>query len=133
MFDSILSQLFTKIDPNSLSLTALIYVLVIFGLVFLWKRVWPHYTTVVVPMQQKIREMERTAKIDNEKRRLDADIEKDKHQTAVMESVRDALLELKIVSAGISQMLNKQQDSLTANFNEMLTRLEKVDLVVKEK
>lgn len=76
----------TRFDPNQLGLSAFFIVLTFGTLMFIWRKVWPWYTTVYYP-----------AKIEMEKYKENNRFIIEREQNQVMMAIRDAMIEIKTV------------------------------------
>jgi hypothetical protein len=101
-------QWFTQLNPATASISTLVFMLFTFGFLFIWKLGWPWFTKDYWPQRAKLKETLALAKIQ---------IEKD--ETSIQGTMRDALIELKVIAAQnllslqqhetqIAQILNQQ-------------------------
>jgi hypothetical protein len=89
-----LIQLLRALDPN-MGFAAVIGGLLIVGL----PRVWHWYTTVWFPAKQKL-----------EERRLQAELDRDKNDSATLVVMRDAVMEIKAFMVVLSERLLKKEE-----------------------
>jgi hypothetical protein len=108
-----IEQLLAKFDPATFSVTALVYIAVFAFLIWFFVYGWPHYTKNVAPQRAKLREMQVTAQIENERLRLQSEIDKDRQQTEALTGIRDALIEIKVMSGQIAKMVERQDPQLS--------------------
>lgn len=80
-------QVISKIDPNTISLQAYLYVVTIFGILFLLFYVWPWFRKDHYP--------KRAARIEKE---LDARLQIEKDRNSAMMSIRDTMLEIGLMT-----------------------------------
>lgn len=102
-----------RIDP-SFGFTLLVWVLVIWGLWFFTTKWWVWYTGVYMP-----------AKMKSHQDALDANLNVEKEQTQLMATLRDTVVELKVI-AGQQLILSQKHDGdAQRRFDQLLTMIPK--------
>jgi hypothetical protein len=79
-------QWLLKTDPNNFSFAALVFVVLVSAILFLWLRWWPWYTKEAWPARQRTEQI-----------RLEHETRQEETRLTVMAGIRDTLIELKIL------------------------------------
>ncbi len=91
-----LDQWLLKWDPTNFSFTALVFVVLVSSILFLWLRWWPWFTKEAWPARQQA-----------EQHRLEIITRQEEAQLAVIAGIRDTLIELKILVGQQGAMLER--------------------------
>ena len=100
-----LDQWLLRFDPANLSVTVLVFIVLVTAILFVWTKFWPWYITQAWPARQK---MDQT--------RLEIEAHQEQSRLEVMTGIRDTLIELKVLVGQnqkttflIAEQLSQQQ------------------------
>lgn len=109
----------SKIDFSTAGLSLLVWVMVLGAGAFIWKRLWPWFEKDYFP-----------ARVRREQEKLAAHTAAENQRNGLLVSIRDAMIELRVISGQQLLLLQNQDKKLddlslktAREYNELMTRL----------
>ncbi len=94
-----IDQWLLKWDPTDFSFTVFVFIMLVAGLLFVWRCWWPWYSARANRAQAERLELDR--------KRTEAELLGQSRQTEIMTAIRDALVELKVLVGQQGRMLEQ--------------------------
>lgn len=113
-----LEQWISKFDPNQAPITALVMLIFVCAILFVWKKVWPWFVEDYWPKH--------IALIQDKQR---AHLEMEKERTNIWASIRDAMVELRVMNAQTLLVMQQQGVDLKTLVGQQANMPTLLDLV----